>query len=94
MKWDGSAWLPWAATLCGNTVTYTVTDNIGAGGAFTGDTNPTAGVIDDPVMLALFTASSMVAIPTLSEWGLLITSLLLAALAVAHHLRRQRRSTR
>ena len=68
-------------TVSGNTVTYQVTDN------GQGDSNTTTpGVIEDPfapLQLAAAPApGGAVAIPTLGEWGLVLLSLLAAALGM------------
>lgn len=67
------------------TVTYTITDN-GAG-----DTNPAAGVIADPLVpvLAAAPAGGAAAVPTLSEWGAILMSALLAIFGL-RRMRRQR----
>ncbi len=50
---DGQ-WKPWAATFNGSSVQYAVTDNDGSSSAqATGDNNPAAGNIDDPVLVAV-----------------------------------------
>lgn len=66
------------------TVTYTITDN------GPGDTNPAVGVIADPLVPVLAAAGpggGTAAIPTLSEWGIILMSALLAMFG----LRRMRR---
>lgn len=65
------------------TVTYTITDN------GPGDTNPVAGMISDPIVPVLAAAGpgGAAAIPTLSEWGVILMSALLAMFG----LRRMRR---
>lgn len=67
------------------TVTYTITDN------GPGDTNPALGVIADPLVpvLAAAPASGAAAIPTLSEWGVILMSALLAMFGL-RRMRRQR----
>lgn len=66
-------------------VTYTITDN------GPGDTNPAVGVIADPLVpvLAAAPASGAAAIPTLSEWGVILMSALLAMFGL-RRMRRQR----
>ena len=89
-KWNGSAWVRWTATISGNTVQFSVVDKVAVGGAFQGDTDPVPGTITDPVVLLVPLApapGATTAIPTLSQWGLLITALLLAALAASQHQR-------
>jgi hypothetical protein len=65
------------------TVTYTITDN------GPGDTNPAVGAISDPLVPVLAAAGpgGTAAIPTLSEWGVILMSALLAMFG----LRRMRR---
>lgn len=67
------------------TVTYTITDN------GPGDINPALGVIADPLVpvLAAAPASGAAAIPTLSEWGVILMSALLAMFGL-RRMRRQR----
>jgi len=67
------------------TVTYTITDN------GPGDTNPAVGVIADPLVpvLAAAPAGGAAAIPTLSEWGVILMSALLAMFGL-RRIRRQR----
>jgi len=67
------------------TVTYTITDN------GPGDTNPAVGVIADPLVpvLAAVPAVGAAAIPTLSEWGVILMSALLAMFGL-RRMRRQR----
>ena len=61
-------------TLDRRTVTYTVQDN------GPGDSNPAPGAIADPFApMALPPGSGAAAIPTLSEWGIALLSLLAAA---------------
>jgi len=66
-------------------VTYTITDN------GPGDTNPAVGVIADPLVpvLAAAPAGGAAAIPTLSEWGVILMSALLAMFSL-RRMRRQR----
>ncbi|WP_237736753.1 IPTL-CTERM sorting domain-containing protein [Delftia acidovorans] len=67
------------------TVTYTIADN------GPGDINPALGVIADPLVpvLAAAPASGAAAIPTLSEWGVILMSALLAMFGL-RRMRRQR----
>jgi len=67
------------------TVTYTITDN------GPGDTNPAVGVIADPLVpvLAAAPAGGAAAIPSLSEWGVILMSALLALFGL-RRMRRQR----
>ncbi len=66
-------------------VTYTITDN------GPGDTNPAVGVIADPLVpvLAAAPAGGAAAIPTLSEWSVILMSALLAMFGL-RRMRRQR----
>jgi hypothetical protein len=75
-------WFPFPATIdtAAGTVTYTLTDGQ------RGDNDWTANsVIDDPVALASLVSS----IPTLSEWGVIILSTLLALFGLVRMRRRQ-----
>ncbi|MDR6155561.1 alpha-tubulin suppressor-like RCC1 family protein [Acidovorax delafieldii] len=65
-------------TITGDSVSYSVTDN------GVGDNDPTLGAIADPFAPVLLAAPGGVAsIPTLSQWGLLLMSLLAAAVGIA-----------
>jgi hypothetical protein len=84
-----SSWYPMAgATLSADrlTVAYAITDN-GMGDGNTAD----AGVIEDPFAPVLLAAipgtSGPASIPTLSEWGLILLSLMAAGLGM-HQMRR------
>jgi len=68
-------WVDWTGkvTITGNTVVLTITD----GGE--GDTNPNAGEISDPSGPTF--DSGPTPIPTLSEWAMLLLSLLIGGLA-------------
>jgi len=70
----GGAWVDWTShvTIAGNTVVLTLTD-----GAY-GDTNSNPGEISDPSGPAYDPIAMSAGIPTLSEWGLIILSALLA----------------
>lgn len=69
-------WYPFpAATITGNTVTLVLTD-----GGLGDDDLVLNGAIPDPGGVALAAAST--GIPTLSQWGVLLLSLMLAAIAV------------
>ena len=74
-KYISGTWVDWTSqvTIAGNTVVLTLTD----GG--TGDTNPTPGEISDPSGPAF--GSGPTPIPTLSEWAMLLLTLLLSGLA-------------
>ncbi|MDP3231102.1 MAG: IPTL-CTERM sorting domain-containing protein, partial [Acidovorax sp.] len=69
------------ATISGNTVRFTLADN------GTADADATVGTIRDPSGLAFGAGAGLAAIPTLSEWGLI----LLSALMVGFGLRTARR---
>jgi hypothetical protein len=76
-------WFP-HGTITGDTVTYSVTDN------GVGDNSLTPGVIEDPfapVLLALGPGGAT-AIPTMSEWGLIVLSLLAALMGMGNLRRR------
>ncbi|WP_338799106.1 IPTL-CTERM sorting domain-containing protein [Acidovorax sp. DW039] len=62
-------------TITGDSVTYTITDN------GVGDSNPAPGAIADPFapLLLVSGPSGAASIPTLSEWGMIVLSLLAAA---------------
>lgn len=82
----GSEWVSWPATISGNTVRFTVTDSIDPStAATTGDSDPTPGVIADPVLFAVPEGSGVTptttAVPTLSQWGLMALSGLLGLFA-------------
>ena len=89
-KWTGNAWTPWTATFNGTGVTFSVIDNDGTSSATaTGDNDPTAGNVSDPVLIAVPMAAPVAAapVPTLSQWALWGLSLLLVAFAAVwlHH---------
>lgn len=69
-KEQNGIYATYTATLGSNSVTFTLTDN------GTGDGNITLGTISDPSGIGVITA-----IPTLSEWGLILLSALIALLA-------------
>lgn len=68
------------ASISGSTLTYQITDN------GVGDSDPTPGVIEDPIGAG--TLSSVAAVPTLGPWSLILLGLAAAALGA----RRQRRA--
>lgn len=76
-KYDETlGWYTIPATIVGNTVSFTITDN------GTGDSNNTAGTITDPGGIGL--GASILApngIPTMSRWSLAVLAAVLAALA-------------
>lgn len=76
-------WYEHPATISGNTVTYSVTDN------GQGDSNPAEGTIADPAGVAVFASSGAQAIPTLGGWALLLLGSLLGGLGL-HRVGRQR----
>jgi hypothetical protein len=59
------------ATISGNTVRFTLADNGAA------DADAAVGTIRDPSGLALGAGAGLAAIPTLSEWGLILLSALM-----------------
>jgi len=67
-------WFPHGA-VSGDTVSFAVTDN------GTGDNDPAPGAIADPHAMLLLAAGAQ-AIPTLSEWGLLVLAALLGLAAL------------
>ncbi|MFP5443042.1 MAG: IPTL-CTERM sorting domain-containing protein, partial [Betaproteobacteria bacterium] len=73
-----ATWFP-HGTITGDTVTYSVADN------GVGDNNPTLGAIADPFAPVLLAPGpgGATAIPTLGEWGLIVLSLLAAAVGAA-----------
>ncbi len=75
---------PNGVSISGNTVTYSVTDNGLGDDTFTG----ADGVINDPAVPVSFSANAA-GIPTLSEWGLILLSGLLALGTLAVMRRRQ-----
>ena len=87
MKQLNGTWVDWTdrATIAGRVITFTLTD-----GSY-GDTNPTAGVITDPIGPVIPNSPtptpSPAPIPTLSEWAK-ITMMLIMILAVGWYGRR------
>ncbi|MBV7456598.1 IPTL-CTERM sorting domain-containing protein [Acidovorax sp. sif1233] len=67
-------WFPHGA-VSGDTVSFAVTDN------GTGDNDPAPGAIADPHAMLMLAAAAQ-AIPTLSEWGLLVLAALLGLAAL------------
>ena len=85
--YDGQ-WHDWtnlvAMDYTNKTVTFTVADQ------GLGDTEPTQGVITDPVQLSVGPdVGGLTPIPTLSEWGLILLAGLLAMFGMAHVRRRR-----
>ena len=82
----GSTWTPWPGTFSGNSVQFTVRDSIDASSASTtGDNDPTPGTIADPVLIAVpqgAVAAAPLAVPTLSQWGLVLLGSVLARFGV------------
>ncbi|AYM97212.1 IPTL-CTERM sorting domain-containing protein [Acidovorax sp. 1608163] len=72
-KYQNGSYASYPATLGANSVTFTLTD----GGAGDSDGVPN-GSISDPGGIGVPGAASVENIPTLSEWGMIILSLLLA----------------
>jgi hypothetical protein len=71
-----------AATIGSNTVQFTLTDN------GTGDADSTVGTIRDPSGLAFDLAAGVSGIPTLSEWGLIVLTGLMAVFGLRQVRRR------
>lgn len=91
LKYTGSTWVEWPTTPVGdNALSFTVSDaqNAGSTGASTGDLNATPGIIDDPVALAVPLAAGAAAIPTLSQWALIVLSSLVGIFGFAWTRRR------
>jgi hypothetical protein len=85
--YDGQ-WHDWTTLVAmdytNKTVTFTVTDQ------GLGDTNPTSGVITDPVQLSVGTdMGGVTSVPTLSEWGLILMSGLLGLCGMVQMRRRR-----
>lgn len=73
-KHDAAGWSAYPATIAGNAITFTLTDN-GAG-----DADPTPGVIHDPSGVGVGVAAAnggTQSIPALAPWGLFVLSGLL-----------------
>lgn len=83
-KYLGGQWLLMPASLVGNTATFTIADN----GDYDADKTP--GVIADPSGPAL-RAAAAAAIPTLSEWALLVFGLLMGAVVAQRTVLNRRR---
>ncbi len=78
----GGTYSAMAATIGGNSVHFTLTDN------GTGDADNTVGTIRDPSGLAFGLAADVSSIPTLSEWGLITLSALMAIFGIRQTRRR------
>jgi hypothetical protein len=80
------SWVDWTnqVTISGNTVVLTLID-----GAY-GDTNPNPGEISDPSGPAYQPTVTSTSIPTLSEWGMIMLSGLMALFAFAHYRRKNK----
>lgn len=78
-------WVDWTSrvTISGNTVALTLTD-----GAY-GDTNSNPGEISDPSGPSYDPSALIAGIPTLSEWGMIILSALMALITFGVMRRRQ-----
>jgi hypothetical protein len=64
-----------SVSVSGNQITFTITDN----NKDSGDSNPAVGFITDPVAVGVpRAASGATSIPTLSEWGVILLSGLMA----------------
>ncbi len=68
-------WYEHPATISGNTITYSVADN------GQGDNNPAVGVIGDPAGAGV--PADVTAVPTLSEWAMILLAAMIAALGMA-----------
>lgn len=80
---ESAKWFPYG-TVTGDSVVYEVTDN------GTGDNNiTTPGAIEDPFTLFALPATGPMGIPTLSQWGIFMMSVLLAMFGL-RRMRRQR----
>lgn len=81
-EFGGSAVPHWyvlpGAVVSGNQITFSITDN------GQGDSNPAAGFITDPSGPGVPAAASggVSSVPTLSEWGMILLSLLMAAVGL------------
>ena len=84
-KYLGGQWLLMPASLVGNTATFTIADN----GPY--DADDAFGVIADPSGPALRAAAAAAAIPTLSEWALLLFGLLMGAVVAQRMVLNRRR---
>lgn len=73
------------AVVNGNQISFAITDN------GVGDSNPAAGFITDPGGPGVPDGSAATAIPTLSEWGLIILASLMALFAMGQLPRVRRR---
>jgi hypothetical protein len=71
--------------VSGNQISFSITDN------GVGDSNPAAGLITDPGGPGVPDGSAANAIPTLSEWGLIILAGLMALFAMGQLSRVRRR---
>lgn len=78
------SWYVHPATIAGNTITYSLTDN------GQGDSNDTAGQITDPGGPGVSGSAAIAGIPTLSQWGVMA---LAALMALATFMKLRRRTT-
>jgi hypothetical protein len=71
-----------SVSISGNQITFTITDN----DKDSGDSNPAVGFITDPVAVGVpaVASSGVTGVPTLSEWGVILLSGLMALLGLAH----------
>ena len=83
-KYLGGQWLLMPASLVGNTATFTIVD----GGPYDADSRK--GYIADPSGPAILAAAAA-AIPTLSEWALLLFGLLMSAVVAQRMVLNRRR---
>jgi hypothetical protein len=79
-EFGGSATPHWyelpGLVVSGNQVTFSITDN------GQGDSNPLAGYITTGGGLGMPMASSVTGVPTLSEWGMIVLTLLIGLMAL------------
>jgi hypothetical protein len=79
-----------SVSVSGNQITFTITDN----DKDSGDSNPAVGFITDPVAVGVpAVASGATGIPTLSEWGVILLSGLMALAGLVRLRRQQGRSS-
>jgi len=67
-----ASWYVHPATVAGNTITYSVTDN------GQGDSNATVGQITDPGGPGVGGGAGIAGVPTLSQWALMLLAALMA----------------
>jgi hypothetical protein len=76
-----------SVSISGNQITFTITDN----NKESGDSNPADGYISDPVAVGVpaVASSGVTGVPTLSEWGVILLSGLMALAGLVRLRRRQ-----